>query len=54
MSFDSLKKAIDMNKEIIKRSRSPHERDIARLRLRIIRKHKKELYHGKEQSLCRQ
>lgn len=43
MSFESLQRAIKINENILKQCKSPHKRDIARMRLAIIRKHKKEI-----------
>lgn len=48
MNYD----AITWNKMIINSiSSKPHEKDIARMRLRILKRKKKEAKHGKKQNI---
>jgi hypothetical protein len=41
-----------LNSEIIKNAKTPHERDLARMRINIIRKAKRR--HANKQSICGQ
>ncbi|MEM0174006.1 MAG: hypothetical protein QXI16_05825 [Sulfolobaceae archaeon] len=41
-----------LNSEIIRNAKTPHERDLARMRINIIRKAK--IRHANKQSICGQ